>query len=73
MADVQKRSQAIEKTNLRDNPEGSPTEKESLLDLYESEQTVDPVPIEELKIQHEDEKNKEKTKNTSTSERRYPG
>lgn len=73
MAQIEKRSQEIVKTNPRDNPEGSPTEKASLLDLYESEQTVDPVPTEELKIQHEDEKNKEKTKNTSSSEKRYPG
>ncbi|MEK3723656.1 hypothetical protein [Paenibacillus sp. FSL H8-0034] len=73
MAQIEKRSQEIVKTNLRDNPEGSPTEKASLLDLYESEQTVDPIPTEELKIQHEDEKNKETTKNTSSSEKRYPG
>jgi hypothetical protein len=70
MAEVEKRNPIIDKKNLRDNPEGFPTENESLLDRYESEQTVDPIPVEELKISVEDEKNKKKTKNSSSSERR---
>ncbi|NHN30861.1 hypothetical protein [Paenibacillus agricola] len=73
MAEVEKRNKEIEKKDIRDNPEGSPTDTESLLDRFESEQTVDPIPVEELKISVEDEKNKEKTKNSSSSEKRYPG
>jgi hypothetical protein len=72
MAEIEKRSPIIEKKDIRDNPEGSPTDNESLLDRYESEQTVDPIPVEELKISLEDERNKEKTKNSSSSEKRYP-
>jgi hypothetical protein len=34
-----------DKTDIRDNPEGSPTDNESLHDRFESEQTVDVIPI----------------------------
>ncbi|WP_435164789.1 hypothetical protein [Paenibacillus glycanilyticus] len=34
----------------RDNPEGVPTEKESLFDKFASERTVDPIPVEDQTI-----------------------
>ncbi|WP_168123682.1 hypothetical protein [Paenibacillus sp. HB172176] len=60
-----------EQKNKRDNPEGIPTEKESLLDKFASERTVDPIPVEDQTIEQQDEKNKERTKRDSSSERRH--
>lgn len=54
-----------------DNPDMLDTDKESLFDMHEDMQTVDPLPVEELNDQVKDEKNKEDTKNTSSSERKY--
>ncbi|CAM3598822.1 hypothetical protein PALU110988_30150 [Paenibacillus lupini] len=55
----------------RDNPEGIPTEKESLFDKFASERTVDPIPVEDQTIGQQDEKNKSRTKQDSSSERKY--
>ncbi|WP_227936754.1 hypothetical protein [Alkalihalobacillus deserti] len=55
----------------RNHPEQYPTEKESLFDQFESEQHVDPIPMEDLKQELRDQKNKHKTKNDSSSERKY--
>ena len=38
------------KAHAHDNPEQFPTEKESLLDQYEEEQTVDPIPLKDLNM-----------------------
>ncbi len=46
----------------RDNPEGVPTEKESLFDKFASERTVDPIPVEDQTIEQQDEKEKDRTK-----------
>lgn len=54
-----------------DNPEQIPTDNPSLFDLYESELTVDPIPVEDQKIEQQDEKDKERTKDSSSSERKY--
>lgn len=59
------------RSRLRDNPEQYPTEKESLFDRWESERTVDPIPVEDLTIEQREEKEPEKTKKTSSSERKY--
>ncbi|WP_169082121.1 hypothetical protein [Paenibacillus sp. PL91] len=61
---------AVKKGN-RDHPEQYPTEKESLFDKFKSEQTVDPIPVEDLKLQVQDEKNKEETKHKSSSANKY--
>ncbi len=61
---------SAEKKKL-DNPDAVNTEKESLFDMHEDMQTVDPIPVEELNDQVEDEKNKSHTKDTSSSERKY--
>jgi hypothetical protein len=60
-----------EQQGKRDNPEGIPTEKESLFDKFVSERTVDPIPVEDQTIEQQDEKDKERTKQDSHSERKY--
>ncbi len=60
-----------EKKVTRDHPEQYPTEKESLYEKYENQQHVDPIPLEDLKIEQQNEKKKHKTKNDSSSERKY--
>ncbi|PAE10809.1 hypothetical protein CHI02_18055 [Niallia circulans] len=60
------------KTQLNmDNPEQYPTENESLFDKFEIEQTVDSIPMEDLKEEQREEKAKHDTKNTSSSEKKY--
>jgi hypothetical protein len=44
---------------------------EDLFDLHEDMQTVDYLPVEELNDRVKDEKNKDETKQTSSSERKY--
>lgn len=55
----------------RDNPEQYKTEHESLLDQYEEEQTVDPIPMEDLIMEAQEEKNKDQTKSNSSTEEKY--
>ncbi|MCA1059442.1 hypothetical protein LCL96_10855 [Rossellomorea aquimaris] len=43
------------------NPENA-AQEESILDQHESEQNVDPIPIDELKKDQRDEKKKHDTK-----------
>jgi len=38
---------------------------------FKTEETVDPIPTEELKIEKHDERNKKKTKNESSTENKY--
>lgn len=59
------------KAHAHDNPEQFPTEKESLLDQYEEEQTVDPIPLEDLNMEQQEEKNKDQTKSNSSTEEKY--
>jgi hypothetical protein len=54
-----------------DNPEQYKTEKESLFDKYESERNVDPIPMEDLKQEMREEKDKHGTKDSSSSEKKY--
>ncbi|WP_090830676.1 MULTISPECIES: hypothetical protein [unclassified Bacillus (in: firmicutes)] len=55
----------------RDNPEQYPTENESLFDKFESEKNVDPIPMEDLKIEKREEKDGHHTKNSSSSNEKY--
>lgn len=55
----------------RDHPEQFPTNKESQMDRDPSQQHVDPIPVEDLTIQQQDEKNKTHTKDDSSSARKY--
>ncbi|MGX9134461.1 hypothetical protein ACWV26_08770 [Rummeliibacillus sp. JY-2-4R] len=63
----------LEQERLLDNPDLVDTDKESIFDMDESMQNVDPIPVEELNEQVKDEKNKEKTKSTSSTDKRFPG
>ncbi len=63
----------LEQKRLLDNPDLVDTDKESIFDRDESMQNVDPIPVEELNEKVKDEKNKEKTKSTSATDKRFPG
>ncbi|RKP50163.1 hypothetical protein D7Z26_19410 [Cohnella endophytica] len=58
-------------SNDRDHPEQYPTENESLFDRWESERNVDAIPVEELNLSAQDEKQPTKTKSSSSSEKKY--
>ncbi|MFJ8066956.1 hypothetical protein ACIQYS_20485 [Psychrobacillus sp. NPDC096426] len=58
---------------ILDSPDLVKTEKESIFDIDEEMKTVDPIPVEELNEKVKDEENKDATKSTSASEKRYPG
>lgn len=55
----------------RDHPEQYPTDQPSLFDLHDSEQNVDPIPVEDLNLEVREERDKEGTKQASSSERKY--
>ncbi|WP_375164532.1 hypothetical protein [Domibacillus sp.] len=55
-----------------DNPEQIDTENESLYDKFEEEQNVDAIPLEDLKMEQREEKDKHKTKDSSSSQEKYP-
>ena len=60
--------------NLRasmDNPEQYSTSKESLHDKFESELTVDSIPLEDLRLEMKEEKDGRHTKDSSSSEKKY--
>lgn len=46
-------------------------EERTTLDEFKDQQFVDDIPLEDLKIEQEDEKDKHKTKDDSQSERKY--
>jgi hypothetical protein len=71
MKPEKKNQKKIVQQGNRDHPEQYPTDNESLFDRFESERTVDPIPVEDLNIEQEEEKQKESTKHTSSSERKY--
>ncbi|MWV43612.1 hypothetical protein GRF59_08185 [Paenibacillus sp. HJL G12] len=54
-----------------DHPEQYLTDKESLFDRFESERNVDPIPVEELNEKVKDERNKEHSKDMSSTEKKY--
>lgn len=56
-----------------DNPDQMKTDQESIYDKFESEQTVDSIPLEDLRMEQEEEKDKHATKNNSSSEEKFPG
>jgi hypothetical protein len=71
MNEFERDSKQIDQKGNRDHPEQYPTEKESLFDMYESERTVDPIPMEDKKMETQEEKEKEATKNSSSSANKY--
>lgn len=54
-----------------DHPEQYKTEEESLFDRFEDEVHVDPIPMEDLKLEQQEEKDKEATKSNSSTEEKY--
>ncbi|OIB00888.1 hypothetical protein AK95_26800 [Paenibacillus sp. LC231] len=55
-----------------DHPEQYPTEQESLFDKHESEQHVDPIPMEDARLEHQEEKQRDGTsKKRSSSNDKY--
>ncbi|MGO4546832.1 hypothetical protein AB4Z29_18705 [Paenibacillus sp. 2TAB23] len=71
MNEFEKDADGVSKKGKRDHPEQYPTENESLFDKFKSQQTVDPIPVEDLNLQVKDEKHKEETKQSSSSENKY--
>ena len=68
-----KKTRTNYKTNQMDHPEQYETTEESLFDQFESERTVDPIPMEDLNEEKQDEKHKRDSKNTSSSSKKYGG
>ncbi|MEJ8307214.1 hypothetical protein [Saccharibacillus sacchari] len=54
-----------------DHPEQYPTENESLFDMHEEEQNVDPLPMEDIRMEQQEEKDKDATKQRSSSNDKY--
>ncbi|MBM7704283.1 hypothetical protein [Metabacillus iocasae] len=54
-----------------DHPEQYNTKKTTLFEQHETEQHVDPIPVEDLNQEVKDEKNKKRTKKDSSSEDKY--
>ncbi|WP_042471452.1 hypothetical protein [Bacillus ndiopicus] len=59
------------KTRHLHNPDVLDTDKESIFDMHEDMKTVDAIPVEDLNEQVKDERDKNNTKHTSSSEKRY--
>lgn len=56
-----------------DNPEQVKTDKKTMHEMFKEEETVDSIPLEDLKQDMEDEKNPRSTKDNSSSEEKFPG
>lgn len=55
-----------------DNPENSKTDKQSIYDMHEDMQTVDSIPLEDLRLENVEEDRPEMTKHSSSSEQKFP-
>ncbi|KIY21709.1 hypothetical protein [Mesobacillus subterraneus] len=66
-----KKSTPVDNTQNMDNPEQYSTRKKSLHDTFKSELTVDPIPIEDLNQEKQEEKDGHHTKDSSSSEKKY--
>lgn len=64
MADLNRKKPKQERTNWNE-------EDRTKLDRLENQKFADDIPLEDLKIEAKDEKNKTKTKDDSQSERKY--
>lgn len=58
-----------------DHPEQYPTEKESLFDKFKSEQHVDPIPMEDARLERQEEKQRDGTskKRSSSADKYHSG
>ncbi|ARF13800.1 MULTISPECIES: hypothetical protein [Sporosarcina] len=59
------------KGGYMDNPENLKTDKESIYDMHEDMQTVDAIPLEDVRMEEEEERNHRETKDRSSSEEKY--
>lgn len=55
-----------------DNPENLKTDKESIYDMHEDMQTVDSIPLEDVRLENVEEDRPEMTKHSSSSEQKFP-
>ncbi len=55
-----------------DNPEQFNTDKKTMHEMFKEEETVDPIPLEDLKQDMEDESHPRETKDDSSSDEKYP-
>jgi hypothetical protein len=70
MAENKKNS--FEKEEYR-NPEQYKTNNKNLQEKFKEDLHTDPIPLEDLREQAQDEKDKEHSKDTSSSEKKYEG
>lgn len=56
-----------------DNPENLRTDKESIYDMHEDMKFVDAIPLEDARMELEEEKVHRDSKSNSSSEEKYPG
>ncbi|CAM3239235.1 hypothetical protein FITA111629_11810 [Filibacter tadaridae] len=56
-----------------DNPENIRTDKVTLFDMHDDMKTVDAIPMEDARMEWEEEKRHWDTKSTSSSEEKFPG
>ena len=56
-----------------DNPEQFKTDKKTMHEMFKEEETVDSIPLEDLKQEQEEESKPRATKENSSSEEKYPG
>lgn len=61
------------KGGYMDNPENIKSDKESIYDMHEDMQTVDAIPLEDVRMEAEEERHQSKTKDRSSSEEKYEG
>lgn len=55
-----------------DNPEQFKTDKKTMHEMFKEEQTVDSLPLEDLKQEKEEEGKPRATKEDSSSEEKFP-
>lgn len=56
-----------------DNPENLRTDKVSIYDMHEDMKNVDPIPLEDLRMEEQEEKAHHETKKNSSSQEKFPG
>lgn len=72
MTEPKKDTHNENREGLRDHAEQYPTENESLFDKFESEHNVDPLPVEDLNLEQQEEKKRNgESKSASSSDRKY--
>lgn len=54
-----------------DNPENLPTDKVSIYDMHKDMQNVDAIPLEDIRLEEQEQKHQHDTKSRSSSEEKY--